>query len=78
MFDFCFAENGLSAYRSGKALASKSFIDFIGEERYQELVNFLLHYIADLKIPKKRCASFVRRSFFTPVLAAHSSSIAVE
>lgn len=54
LFDFCFAENGLTAYRMGVPLASHSFIAWIGEEKYQKLVKFILHYIADLEIPKKR------------------------
>lgn len=32
----------------------QTFIHHLGEEKYQELVNFCLHYIADLKIPIKR------------------------
>ena len=39
LFDFCFAENGLTAYRMGEQLASASFIEWIGEERYKKLVN---------------------------------------
>ncbi|KAL4914018.1 eukaryotic phosphomannomutase [Aspergillus aurantiobrunneus] len=54
LFDFCFAENGLTAYRLGKPLTGNSFIQWIGEEKYQKLVNFILRYIADLDIPKKR------------------------
>ncbi|EGS18774.1 uncharacterized protein CTHT_0053830 [Thermochaetoides thermophila DSM 1495] len=54
MFDFCFAENGLTAYRLGEQLPSNSFIKWIGEEQYKELVRFILHYIADLDIPIKR------------------------
>ncbi|KAI9503916.1 phosphomannomutase [Coemansia spiralis] len=54
MFDFCFSENGLMAYRLGKKLPENSFLDYLGEERYTKLVNFCLHYIADLKIPLKR------------------------
>jgi phosphomannomutase len=54
LFDFCFAENGLTAYRSGVPLASHSFIKWLGEPRYKELVNFILHYVADLDIPVKR------------------------
>jgi len=38
----------------GVPLSSQSFIQWIGEEKYQELSSFILHYIADLKIPKKR------------------------
>jgi hypothetical protein len=55
LFDYCFAENGLTAYRQGKQLPAQTFINHLGEEKYQELVNFCLHYIADLKLPVKRC-----------------------
>ena len=54
LFDFCFAENGLTAYRLGVPLASHSFIKWIGEGKYKELVRFLLHYLADLEVPVKR------------------------
>ena len=54
LFDYCFAENGLTAFKLGVPLPSNSFIQWLGEEKYQELANFVLHYIADLKIPKKR------------------------
>lgn len=54
LFDYCFAENGLTAYRLGEALARDSFIAWIGEARYKELVRFVLHYIADLDLPIKR------------------------
>lgn len=54
LFDFCFSENGLTAYRMGQPLASHSFIQWIGEEPYKKLVRFILHYIADLDIPVKR------------------------
>ncbi|BGP17835.1 hypothetical protein JCM10213_008365 [Rhodosporidiobolus nylandii] len=53
-FDFTFAENGLTAYKGTEQLASASFIAFLGEEKYQKLVRFVLHYIADLDIPIKR------------------------
>jgi hypothetical protein len=53
-FDYAFAENGLTAYKMGKPLASQSFINHVGEERYKPLVNFILHYIADMDIPIKR------------------------
>ncbi|CAG8972913.1 hypothetical protein HYALB_00001333 [Hymenoscyphus albidus] len=54
MFDFCFSENGLTAYKSGVPLASTSFIKWLGEDKYKKLVKFVLHYIADLDIPIKR------------------------
>lgn len=54
LFDFCFAENGLIAFRLGKPLASNSFIQWLGEDKYQDLVDFCLKYIANVKLPKKR------------------------
>ncbi|GME28400.1 Eukaryotic phosphomannomutase [Neofusicoccum parvum] len=54
LFDFCFAENGLTAIRMGQPLASHSFIAWLGEDKYKALANFVLHYIADLDIPVKR------------------------
>jgi len=53
-FDYGFAENGLTAFKCGQPLPSQSFINFLGEEKYQRLVKYVLHYIADLDIPKKR------------------------
>lgn len=53
-FDYCFSENGATAYRCGKLISQESFIGFLGEERYKKLVNFCLHYLADLEIPVKR------------------------
>lgn len=54
LFDFCFSENGLTAFKNGAPLAANSFIKWIGEEQYKELASFILHYIADLDIPIKR------------------------
>ena len=54
LFDFCFAENGLTAIRQGEALATASFIGWIGEKRYRELVDWCLVYIAGLDLPVKR------------------------
>ncbi|KAK3197191.1 hypothetical protein GRF29_1536g981724 [Pseudopithomyces chartarum] len=54
LFDFCFSENGLTAYRLGEELASTSFIGWIGQEKYNALAKWILHYIADLDIPIKR------------------------
>ena len=54
LFDFCFAENGLTAYRLGAVLEGMSFIKWLGEEKYKKLVNWCLIYIANLDIPVKR------------------------
>ncbi|GAA6054733.1 hypothetical protein JCM3770_000054 [Rhodotorula araucariae] len=53
-FDYCFAENGLTAIKLGKPLASQSFIKYLGEDKYKQLVRWVLHYVADLDIPIKR------------------------
>ena len=54
LFDFCFAENGLTAYRLGQQLASSSFIGWLGEDKYKQLVNFCLRYISEIDCPVKR------------------------
>lgn len=54
LFDFCFAENGLTAYRLGEQLASQSFVGWLGEEKYKQLVNFSLRYLSEIDIPIKR------------------------
>ncbi|TPX14167.1 uncharacterized protein E0L32_000561 [Thyridium curvatum] len=54
LFDYCFSENGLTAFKNGEPLPSNSFIKWVGEDQYKELVNFVLHYVADLDIPVKR------------------------
>jgi len=54
LFDFCFSENGLTAFRLGKALPGNSFIQWLGEEKYQKLAKFCLRYIADLDLPVMR------------------------
>ncbi|KAI1733362.1 eukaryotic phosphomannomutase, partial [Xylaria scruposa] len=54
LFDFCFAENGLTAFRMGIPILGDSFIEYIGETQYKRFVNWILRYIADLEIPVKR------------------------
>ena len=44
LFDFCFPENGLSAFRLGEKLASQSFIGWIGEEKYKGLVKWCVRF----------------------------------
>lgn len=53
-FDYFFTENGLVAYKEGQILAVQSLKKFLGDEKLKELINFILHYIADLDIPIKR------------------------
>lgn len=53
-FDYCFSENGLTAFKLGQPLPSASFIEHVGEEEYKKLVNFVLRYFSELDIPIKR------------------------
>ena len=53
-FDYCFSENGLTAYKLGKELASQSFINWIGNEKYNKLVKFILRYLSDIDLPVRR------------------------
>lgn len=54
LFDYSFSENGLTAFKGTTPLAAQSFIGWLGDDRYKRLVNWCLHYIADLDIPIKR------------------------
>lgn len=54
LFDFCFAENGLTAYRMGTPLTGNSFIEWLGEDNYKQLVNFCLRYMSEIDCPVKR------------------------
>lgn len=53
-FDYCFSENGLTAYKLGQQLALQSFIGWIGEEKYNKLVKFVLRYLSELDLPVRR------------------------
>ncbi|KAM7508678.1 hypothetical protein LguiA_019131 [Lonicera macranthoides] len=53
-YDFVFPENGLVAYKDGQLIGTQSLKTHLGEEKLKELINFTLHYIADLDIPIKR------------------------
>jgi phosphomannomutase len=68
--DYSFSENGLVAYKDGKLIGRevtycvtyinksdhilKAIHTYLGEENIKALVNFSLHYIADLDLPVKR------------------------
>lgn len=53
-YDYVFAENGLVAYEEGKLVHTASLKTYLGEDKLKELINYVLHYIADLDIPIKR------------------------
>ena len=54
VFDYVFSENGVQAWLDGKPIGSESISKELGEANLKSLINFCLHYIADLDIPIKR------------------------
>lgn len=53
-FDYVFPENGLVYIKNGQQLDQQSIQKHLGEANIKRLINFCLHYIADLDIPIKR------------------------
>lgn len=53
LFDYCFCENGVVAYKGREKLNSASMMNLISVPTYNKFVSFVLHYIADLDIPVK-------------------------
>lgn len=53
-WDYVFSENGLVAFKEGATLATQSLKAHLGEAKLKSLINFILHYVADLDIPIKR------------------------
>ncbi|CAH0485863.1 unnamed protein product [Peronospora farinosa] len=53
-FDYSFSENGLVAYHNGKLEGETTLKSQFTNLQINRLVNFCLHYIADLDIPVKR------------------------
>lgn len=53
-WDYVFAENGLIAYENGKLINEESITKHLGEDVCQEIINFSLGYLSQIKLPIKR------------------------
>ncbi len=53
-FDYIFPENGLVFIERGVERSKESIKSHLGEANIKRVINFCLHYIADLDIPVKR------------------------
>jgi len=53
-YEYVFSENGLVAHKNGKFLASESIVDYMGEDRLQEFINFALKAMSEITLPCKR------------------------
>eukprot|EP01126_Amoeba_proteus_P031674 TRINITY_DN3100_c0_g1_i1.p1 TRINITY_DN3100_c0_g1~~TRINITY_DN3100_c0_g1_i1.p1 ORF type:complete len:249 (-),score=41.06 TRINITY_DN3100_c0_g1_i1:208-954(-) len=62
LVDFNFCENGLIAYHQGELFHSKSILNYLGNDRLKQLINWTLRYVADLDIPIKRGTFFEYRT----------------
>ncbi|KAI4291509.1 phosphomannomutase [Pancytospora philotis] len=54
LFDYAFPENGVQFYRGAELVESGSFLEFIGEDGYKELVGRVLTVLAAAQCPVKR------------------------
>lgn len=54
LFDYIFAENGLHSFQGKDEIHKQSILNYMGEDRLQEFLNFVLAYLSTLKLPKKR------------------------
>ncbi|XP_044732096.1 phosphomannomutase [Chrysoperla carnea] len=53
-YDYVFPENGVIAYKYGVELENQSVQKFLGEEKLQKFINFVLKYLSDVWLPCKR------------------------
>jgi len=54
MFDYCFAENGLLAFKDGVKIGETSLVGHLGEDNLKRVINWILAYFSTLDIPIKR------------------------
>ncbi|XP_057670645.1 phosphomannomutase [Diorhabda carinulata] len=53
-FKYVFSENGLVYYRNGKEAGKQSIQKFIGEDKLQNFINYVLKYLSSITLPIKR------------------------
>ncbi|KAF7264475.1 phosphomannomutase [Rhynchophorus ferrugineus] len=53
-YDYVFSENGLVWFKKGKEAGRQSIQKFMGEEKLQTFINFVLKYLSDIVLPVKR------------------------
>ncbi|CAJ0937004.1 unnamed protein product, partial [Mesorhabditis belari] len=53
-FDYVFAENGVVGFHGKDQYSTKLIQDQMGEEKLQDLINFVLEYFSKLRLPHKR------------------------
>ncbi|XP_072376473.1 phosphomannomutase [Diabrotica undecimpunctata] len=51
---YVFSENGLVQYKHGKEVGRQSIQKFLGEDKIQKFINFVLQYLSTITLPVKR------------------------
>ncbi|CAG9826629.1 unnamed protein product [Diabrotica balteata] len=51
---YVFSENGLVQYKHGKEVGRQSIQNFLGEDKIQKFINFVLKYLSTITLPVKR------------------------
>jgi phosphomannomutase len=54
LFKWKFTVNGLKSYYKSDMIHSKSIIEYIGENKYNNIINIILSILSTINIPKKR------------------------
>jgi len=54
LFDYCFSENGLLAFKDGVQIGKTSLVSHLGEDNLKRIVNWVLKYFSELDLPQKR------------------------
>uniref|UniRef100_A0A1I7U2R1 Phosphomannomutase n=2 Tax=Caenorhabditis tropicalis TaxID=1561998 RepID=A0A1I7U2R1_9PELO len=54
LFDYVFAENGLLGFKGTEPYPVQSIQKAIGDDKLQELINFSLRYMSEIRLPVKR------------------------
>lgn len=53
-FDYVFPENGLVQYYNGKEIGRECIQQYMGEEKLQIFINYVLKYLSNVMLPVKR------------------------
>ncbi|CAH8864187.1 unnamed protein product [Trichobilharzia szidati] len=54
MFTYIFSENGLVVHNYGCQTSCTNIAEYVGEDILQNFINFCLHYLSNVRLPKKR------------------------
>jgi len=73
-----FSENGLVAHKNGNLIMEESIIKYMGEERLQQFLNFVLEYLSKLTLPFKRGTFIETRSGLINIAPCGRNSSAKE